>query len=78
MDNCNLLEDKCIRLWAKSEPRHPLWKHMLDASAVSLALPSAAINFGWKAEETAFLVGLHDIGKADSRFQHQIRGFSEE
>ncbi|MBI2910040.1 MAG: CRISPR-associated helicase Cas3' [Chloroflexi bacterium] len=63
-------------LWAKSAPRHPLWKHLLDAAAVSLALPSPLVNFGWKAEETALLVGLHDIGKADSRFQHQ--NFSDE
>ena len=44
---------------------------MLDASASSLALDPPAIGFGWSAEETAFLVGLHDIGKADSCFQHQ-------
>ena len=62
-------------LWAKSEPRHPLWKHLLDASAISLTLPSPAINFGWKAEATALLVGLHDIGKADCCFQHQIPDF---
>jgi CRISPR-associated endonuclease/helicase Cas3 len=65
-------------LWAKSEPRHPLWKHLLDASAISMALPPPAINFGWKAEMTALLVGLHDIGKADSSFQHQIPDFSDE
>lgn len=22
-------------LWAKSRPRHPLWKHLLDSAAVS-------------------------------------------
>lgn len=66
------------RLWAKSKPRHPLWKHLLDASAISLALSPPAISFGWKAEVTAFLVGLHDIGKADSYFQHQIPDFSDE
>ena len=65
-------------LWAKSKPRHPLWKHMLDASAISLALSRPAISFGWKAEVTALLVGLHDIGKADARFQHQIPDFSDE
>lgn len=67
---------KC--LWAKSKPRHPLWKHLLDASAVSLALTSPVVSFGWKAEVVAFLVGLHDVGKADSCFQHQIPDFSEE
>jgi len=68
----------CRRLWAKSKPRHPLWKHLLDASAVSLVLPSFATSFGWKAEEIALLVGLHDVGKADSCFQHQIPDFSDE
>lgn len=66
------------RLWAKSNPRHPLWKHMLDASAVSLALSPAVISFGWTPEASAFLVGLHDVGKADSCFQHQIPEFSSE
>jgi len=65
-------------LWAKSNPRHPLWKHMLDASAVSLALSPPAISFGWIPEVIAFLVGLHDVGKADSCFQHQIPEFSAE
>jgi len=65
-------------LWAKSKPRHPLWKHLLDASAVSLALSPPVISFGWKAEVTALLVGLHDIGKADSSFQHHFPDFSDE
>ncbi|HBA55966.1 MAG TPA: CRISPR-associated endonuclease Cas3'', partial [Syntrophorhabdus aromaticivorans] len=67
---------KC--LWAKSNPRHPLWKHMLDAAAVSLAFSPPFIGSGWKPEATAFLVGLHDVGKADSCFQHQIPDFSLE
>lgn len=66
------------RLWAKSNPRHPLWKHMLDASTVSLALSPPVISFGWTPEVTALLVGLHDVGKADSCFQHQISEFSPE
>lgn len=65
-------------LWAKSKPPHPLWKHLLDAAAVSLALPAPAICFGWGAEATALLVALHDIGKADSCFQYQIPDFSQE
>lgn len=44
---------------------------MLDTSAVSLALPPPAIDSGWCAEQTALLVGLHDIGKANPCFQHQ-------
>jgi len=63
-------------LWAKSEPRHPLWKHMLDAAAVSLALDRPLEP--WSAEQTALIVGLHDIGKADASFQHQVPTFREE
>jgi CRISPR-associated endonuclease/helicase Cas3 len=51
---------------------------MLDAAAVSLALNRPALSLGWKAEVTALLVGLHDIGKADSYFQHQIPDFSDD
>ena len=65
-------------LWAKSKPRHPLWKHMLDASAVSLALSPHDVSFAWKPEATALLVGPHDIGKIDSRFQHQYPDFADE
>ena len=64
-------------LWAKSEPRHPLWKHLIDAAAVSLALPEPSRKDGWPSQSIAFLVGLHDIGKADAAFQHQVSGFSE-
>jgi len=65
-------------LWAKSKPRHPLWKHLLDGSAVSLALSPPVVDLGWSAEETALLVGLHDIGKAHSQFQHQKPDLSDE
>lgn len=66
------------KLWAKSKPRHPLWKHLLDTAAVSLALPPLALVKGWEAAHIAFLAGLHDIGKADSRFQFQIPQFVNE
>ena len=65
-------------LWAKSVPRHPLWKHMLDAAAVSLALRFPIPDSGWTDEAIAFLTGLHDVGKADSCFQHQVSDFSGE
>ena len=64
-------------LWAKSQPPHPLWKHLLDAAAVSLALRSPLARQGWGAEQVALIVGLHDIGKADAGFQHQVPEFSE-
>ena len=65
-------------LWAKSSPRHPLWKHLLDAAAVSLSLPSLPADDIWTRSALSFIVGLHDIGKADAPFQHQIREFSDE
>lgn len=63
------------QLWAKSQPWHPLWKHLLDAAAVSLALPNPLSKFNWSDRETALIVGLHDIGKADPVFQHQVTEF---
>jgi len=72
-----LASDDYKLLWAKSNPPHPLWKHLWDAAAVSIELSLPAIGFGWNADTTAFLVGLHDIGKADSGFQHQIADFAE-
>jgi CRISPR-associated endonuclease/helicase Cas3 len=75
--NCTLGNVK--KLWAKSCPRHPLWKHMLDAAAVSFALYDSLRDFPLSKEQTAFLVGLHDIGKADPFFQHQTaRNSSDE
>ena len=65
-------------LWAKSNPRHPLWKHLLDASSVSLALPNVLSEFHWSAEQLALIVGLHDVGKADPVFQHQVPEFCVE
>jgi CRISPR-associated endonuclease/helicase Cas3 len=64
-------------LWAKSDPYHPLWKHLLDAAAVSLALPNPLERWGWSPEQVALIVGLHDIGKAEAGFQHQVAEYSE-
>lgn len=65
-------------LWAKSNPIHPLWKHLLDAAAVSLGLPNPLSAFGWSNEDTALIVGLHDVGKTDPYFQHQVPALSTE
>lgn len=64
-------------LWAKSDPEHPLWKHLLDVAAVSLALPNPLVDDGWNANHVGLIVGSHDIGKADSAFQHQVPAFAE-
>ncbi|MBS1712124.1 MAG: CRISPR-associated helicase Cas3' [Armatimonadetes bacterium] len=63
-------------LWAKSKPYHPLWKHLLDAAAVSLCLANPLAKWGWTPEQVALIVGLHDIGKADAGFQHQVAELS--
>src|SRR5579884_2749255 len=57
-------------LWAKSEPYHPLWCHLLDVAAVGRALlprfgPLAPLPENW----ILYLLALHDIGKADVDFQ---------
>ncbi len=68
---------KFLLLWAKSQPCHPLWKHLVDASAVSLALPNPLEKWGWTNKQVALIVGLHDVGKADAGFQHQVAELSE-
>ncbi len=65
------------KLWAKSEPHHFLWRHLLDAAAVARALEPRfgsieGLPDGW----TAFLVGCHDIGKADAWFQNKDDGLA--
>ena len=65
-------------LWAKSDPRHPLWKHLLDAAAVSRVLPKPRILAVEGSGTVALWVGLHDIGKSDGSFQHQIPDFSQD
>ncbi len=57
-------------LWAKSEPFHPLWKHLVDAGCVCEALlPHFGDVPGLTREWTVVLVALHDLGKADPEFQ---------
>ena len=69
---------KADLLWAKSDPYHPLWKHIFDTAAVSLCLANPLARWGWTPEQVALFVGLHDIGKADAGFQHQVVELSEE
>lgn len=64
------LSEAARSLWAKSDPRHELWRHLLDIAAVARALiprfwPDSPIPVGW----LCFLIALHDIGKADPLFQ---------
>lgn len=66
------------QLWAKSNPQHPLWKHILDAAAVSLVLPNPMKRESWCEKHVAWIVGLHDVGKADGTFQHQVQALSDD
>jgi CRISPR-associated endonuclease/helicase Cas3 len=78
MTDSILLPQNCKVLWAKSNPKHPLWKHLLDAAAVALSLSFPQPLSSWPGESVAFLVGIHDIGKADPYFQHQVPEFKKD
>ncbi len=61
-----------LLLWAKSEPFHPLWCHLLDVAAVCEGLVPRfggvqPLPVAW----VALLTALHDIGKADPWFQNK-------
>lgn len=67
--------DPLLRLWGKTskdnpDRYHPLLYHLLDVAAVAQALLSefgsiAGLPDTW----SLYLIALHDIGKADARFQ---------
>src|SRR5262245_50325597 len=61
-----------LLLWAKSDPFHPLWCHLLDVAAVTEGLLSRFGGVPRLADSwVALLAGLHDIGKADPWFQNK-------
>ncbi|HET6385337.1 MAG TPA: CRISPR-associated endonuclease Cas3'', partial [Armatimonadota bacterium] len=65
--------------WAKSDPYHPLWRHLLDAAAVcEQLLPRFGgvppIPDRW----VMLLVAMHDVGKADPEFQNKAPELADE
>lgn len=77
MSDTNLLPEECRVLWAKSNPIHLLWKHLLDSAAVALSLPLPQPLSSLPGKSVAFLVGIHDIGKADPFFQYRVPEFQK-
>ena len=65
-------------LWAKSDPYHRLWCHLLDVAAVCAALlPRFGGVAGIPNDWLLYLVALHDIGKADAQFQNKVDSLTE-
>lgn len=83
---CARMPDVLFHLWAKSDPFHPLPCHLIDVGQTALALLET-LTFeplltrwmkatGMTEEESrpwvAYLVALHDIGKAADPFQSSV------
>lgn len=72
-------------LWAKSDPPHPLWCHLVDVGLVARALWDGVLTESTRARMArglgmdvtgaanalAWLAAFHDIGKAAPEFQFQ-------
>ncbi|NCC16766.1 MAG: CRISPR-associated helicase Cas3' [Clostridia bacterium] len=77
------------RLWAKTNPPHALYKHMIDSGCVCIALleESSVSPIRKQLEEllgkeclintVAFLIALHDLGKCHPLFQGMNQEMSE-
>lgn len=66
-------------LWAKSDPYHPLWCHMLDVAAVCRALyPRFGPVPGLDRDSVCYFAALHDLGKADPLFQNKAPILADE
>ena len=66
------MTEQSMALWAKSDPHHALWCHLLDSAAVArILVPRFGHIEGLPDSWIPFLVGCHDVGKADGWFQNK-------
>lgn len=75
----------CVRLWAKSDPYHPLINHMIDVGCTAIALLSIStyktvlnriaeltgIADNLLLPQIGFFLALHDLGKCHPLFQQK-------
>lgn len=81
--SAKLSHPRALTLWAKSNPQHPLWCHLIDVALVVMVLWDTVFTASTKSriartlrcdEATArlwliWLAAMHDLGKATADFQ---------
>jgi CRISPR-associated endonuclease/helicase Cas3 len=77
------MNDLIFKLWAKTDPYHPLYCHLIDVGKVTMALLETATfksiimrfcevtgcSVGIADRWLAYLTAIHDLGKCNANFQ---------